>query len=94
MREYELVYILDPNLEEEQAAGITEGVSGVVRNLKGELGEVKPWGRRKLAYPINNFREGNYIEMHFKMETSAVAELERGLRLNESVIRYLVTKKD
>ncbi len=94
MRDYELVYIAPPIVEDEQVGAVTETIATYVRNLKGELGEVKPWGRRKFAYPINHYREGNYVELHFRLDPAAAHELERSLRLNESVLRYLLVRKD
>jgi small subunit ribosomal protein S6 len=94
LRDYEMVYILTPALEDEQVPSAIEGVSATVQNLKGEVGEVKPWGRRRFAYPIARLREGNYVEMHFKLDPASVSELERSIRLNEAVIRYLLIAKD
>ncbi|MHB1131197.1 MAG: 30S ribosomal protein S6 [Chloroflexota bacterium] len=94
MANYELVYILMPTFEEEQLTPVYESITGLVQSLKGEIAEVKPWGRRRLAFPIKGFRDGNYVEMRFQMETPASAELERSLRLNESVIRYMLVRKD
>ncbi len=94
LREYELVYITPPTVEDEQVGTVSESIATYVRNLKGELGEVKPWGRRKFAYPIDHHREGNYVEMHFQLDPTAAHELERSLRLNESVLRYLLVRKD
>lgn len=94
MHEYELVYIIPPTVEEEQVGGITEAITAYIQSLKGEVGEVKPWGRRRFAYPINHFREGNYVEVHFKLDPAATRELDRGLRLNESVLRHLLVRKD
>jgi small subunit ribosomal protein S6 len=88
-----MVYVVNPTVEEEQVGSVVEGINAAVQNLKGEIGEVKPWGRRRLAYPIKGFREGNYVEMHFKLDPAAAAELERNLQLNETVIRYLLIKK-
>jgi small subunit ribosomal protein S6 len=94
LKDYELVYILPPTVEEEQTAGVVEAVSNFVQTLKGEVQEVKPWGRRKLAFPIQHHREGSYVEMHFKLDPAASSDLERGLRLNESVLRYMLVRKD
>lgn len=94
MKDYELVYILPPTVEEEQTTGVIESVSNFIQSLKGEVQEVKPWGRRRFAYPIKHFREGGYVEMHFKLDPAMSADLERGLRLNESVLRYMLVRKD
>lgn len=93
MQEYELIYIVAPTVEEEGQTVLNERVGTMITNLKGEIAEVKPWGRRRLAYPIKSFREGNYVEMQLKLDPQAVAELERNMRLNESVIRYLLIRK-
>ncbi len=94
LQDYELTYILAPTFEEEQLGGVYDSISGLVQNLKGEVAESKPWGRRRMAYPIKGFREGNYVELRFKMDAKSAAELERSLRLNEAVIRYLLVRKD
>lgn len=94
MQNYELVYILAPTFEEEQLPLAYDSIGTLVQNLKGEVAETKPWGRRRLAYPIKGFREGNYVEMRFKLGPDAAIELERSLRLNEAVIRYLLVRKD
>lgn len=94
MQNYELVYILAPTFEDDQLSGAYDSVNTLVQNLKGEVAEVKPWGRRRLTYPIKGFREGNYVEMRFQLNTNAAAELEHSLRLNEAVIRYLLVRRD
>lgn len=94
MKDYELVYILPPTAEEEQTASTVEAITAWVQSLKGEVQEVKGWGRRRFSYPIKQHREGNYVEMHFKLDPAATTELERGLRLNESVIRHMLISKD
>jgi small subunit ribosomal protein S6 len=94
LKDYELVCILPPTVEEEQTTGVIESVSNFVQSLKGEVQEVKPWGRRRLAYPIKHHREGSYVELQFKLDPAVSGDLERGLRLNESVLRYLLISKD
>lgn len=94
MKEYELVSILPPSVEEEQTTSLTESVSNFIQSLNGEMQEVKPWGRRRLAFPIKQYREGNYVEMHFRLDPAKADDLERGLRLNESIIRYMLLRKD
>ena len=94
MKEYELVSILPPSVEEEQTASVTEAVGNFIQSLNGEMQEVKPWGRRRLAYPIKHYREGSYVEMHFRLDPAKADDLERGLRLNESILRYMLLRKD
>ncbi|TVQ46903.1 MAG: 30S ribosomal protein S6 [Gloeocapsa sp. DLM2.Bin57] len=89
---YEMMYILRPNLLEEQ---INEAVTKY-RNLLTEHGatdiKVKFWGRRRLAYPIAKHQEGVYILMYYQADGQQVAVLERAMRLSEEVIRYLTIK--
>jgi small subunit ribosomal protein S6 len=92
MRSYELAFIIQPNLDEEGATGVVDKVSQFVKSVNGEVASVDVWGRRKLAYPINNYREGTYVLVQTKMSPSAVADLERNLKLSEEIIRYLLIK--
>jgi small subunit ribosomal protein S6 len=89
---YEMMYILRPNLLEEQ---ISENVTKY-RNLLKEQGatnlQIKFWGRRRLAYPIAKHQEGIYILMYYQAEGQQVAVVERSMRLSEDVIRYLTIK--
>jgi small subunit ribosomal protein S6 len=89
---YEMMYILRPNLLEEQ---ISENVTKY-RNLLKEQGatnlQIKFWGRRRLAYPIAKHQEGIYILMYYQAEGQQVAVIERSMRLSEDVIRYLTIK--
>ncbi|MBI4318387.1 MAG: 30S ribosomal protein S6 [Chloroflexi bacterium] len=92
MRDYELVFIAKPSLSDEEVEALTQRVSQLIANNGGEVAEVKPWGRKRLAYAIGDAREGHYVEVRFKMSPAATAELERGLKLTEDIIRYLFTK--
>jgi len=65
-----------------------------VKSANGEVASVDVWGRRNLAYPINNHREGIYVLFQAKMSPSALTELERNLKLSEEIIRYLLVKVD
>jgi small subunit ribosomal protein S6 len=107
-REYELMFIISPlHSSEEEINTITERISQTIDNNGGSVSNVDqsaPWGRRKLAYPIRdyaggeasrrNFTEGYYVLMHFTLLTERVSELERTLRLTDSVLRHLVTLVD
>ncbi len=90
---YEVVYILDPNLTEDATAALVEKFKTLVES-KGTLGEVNEWGKRRLAYPINDLNEGYYVLMTFTATPDLPAELDRQLRINDSVMRSIIVCKD
>ena len=87
MRHYELMVILDPELEERTIAPSLERFLTVITKANGTIGKVDIWGRRRLAYEINKQIEGIYAIIDIQAEPAAVAELDRQLNLNESVLR-------
>ena len=94
MHEYEMMYILRPELDEAAIAAAIAKVSGLVTTNGGEIVKAEPWGRRRLAYPIQQCRDGQYVLMQYKLEPKSVLEVERTLRINEEVIRHLVIRLD
>ncbi|MEA3377515.1 MAG: 30S ribosomal protein S6 [Chloroflexota bacterium] len=92
MRNYEMVFIIHPELDEEEAEGIVDNVKDLVTRNDGKVETVKPWGLRKLAYPIDKQQEGRYVLMHFQLEPQNIAEIERVLKLTEPVIRHLIVR--
>jgi small subunit ribosomal protein S6 len=92
MRDYELAFIIKPTIEGDDVTGVVEKVTGYVETVSGEVTSVDVWGRRNLAYPINNYREGTYVLLQTKMPPASLMELERDLKLSEDVIRYLLVK--
>ncbi len=92
--DYEITYILRPSFEEaevvERATAIAEGV----KTRGGEIvGELEQHGKRRLAYEIDDVREGYYVTMNFRAQAAEQKELDRLMRLNESVLRHIVIKK-
>ena len=87
---YEAVYILNPELNEEQIAALVERFKGVVE-ANGTVSEIDEWGKRRLAYPINDLAEGYYVLMNFESKPEFPAELERVLTITEGVLRCLTT---
>ena len=87
MRRYELMVILDPDLEERTIAPSLDRFLTVVTNSGGTVGKVDIWGRRRLAYEIKKQVEGIYAIVDIQATPAAVAELDRQLNLNESVLR-------
>ena len=94
MRQYEVMVILDPDLEERTVAPSLDQYLGVVRSGGGSVEKVDVWGRRKLAYEIQKKSEGIYAVLDLRCEPDAVRELDRQLSLNEVVLRTKVVRRD
>lgn len=90
---YEVVYILDPAMGEEAIAAMIEKFKTLVET-QGTVTEVDEWGKRRLAYPINDLNEGYYVLMTFTAEPSLPAELDRVLKITEGVMRSMIICKD
>lgn len=94
MRDYELAFIVRPNIDEQGVTAVVDKVSQFVKSGSGEVTSIDVWGRRTLAYPIKNHREGIYVLFQAKISPSAITELERNLKLSEEIIRYLLVKTE
>ena len=93
MRDYELLFVLDPSLDEETKANLIETVKSVI-NAGGEAGEADVWGERRLAYSINKKNTGYYVVLPFKAEADLPKELDRRLKISDHVIRHMIVAKD
>jgi small subunit ribosomal protein S6 len=94
MRQYEVMYVLRPDLEEEKVKATIARYSDVVTSFGGEVTNIQEMGKRRLAYEIKKFRDGYYIVMNFKANADAVAEAERLMKINDDVIRFLFVRED
>ena len=94
MRHYELMIILDPNLEERTVQPSLDQFLTVVTGGGGNVDKVDIWGKRRLAYEINKHAEGIYAVIDLQAEPASVLELDRQLNLNESVLRTKVLRPD
>jgi small subunit ribosomal protein S6 len=90
MREYETVFILDPTLDETQVKEEMDKVGSLITSLGGEVASAEPPLRKKLAYEIKGRTEGYYCLIIFKVDPTAIKEMERAYRLNEKVLRHIV----
>ena len=90
MQDYELMYVLTPELDEAGVEEATARVSTMRTSRGGEITNVDSWGRRRLAYPIENHLEGVYSVVRLKLDPTSIVAIERDFRLNESVIRHLL----
>lgn len=94
MRHYEVMVILDPDLEERAVSPLIESFLSVVREGNGKVEKVDTWGRRRLAYEIKKKPEGIYSVIDLQAEPAVVKELDRQMNLNESVLRTKVLRPE
>ena len=92
MRDYELTVVFSPQMAEEDLTTAVERLSQLITQKGGGISEVNRWGRRKLAYPIKHFREGNYVVTQFKLQPNLATELEVNLKSSEEILRYLLVR--
>ena len=94
MHDYELVVVIDPEIDEDKLSAALDRISQFVTTRGGEVIDVDRWGKRKLAYPIKKRSEGDYVITHFRLDPSQAAELEASLRLSEEVLRHLLVRSE
>jgi len=94
VRDYEVMYILNADLDEEGTDAAVTRFEDVVKDGGGEIVKTERWGKRKLAYEVNDRIEGYYVLMYFKSPSNAAQELERILKINDDILRHLLIKKD
>lgn len=92
MRNYELMYIIRPDVEQETVQAVVEKFQGIIVN-GGEIVKHDVLGKRRLAYEINKHREGTYVLVHFTASSDVVNELERVLKITDEVIRHMVVRE-
>lgn len=91
MRNYEVVCVINPDLDETALNSVLEKVTGWITEAGGNVEKVDKWGRRRMAYVIRKYHEAQYVLLNATMPATATAELERNLRLTEPVIRHMIT---
>lgn len=92
MRKYETVFVISPNSSEQETNDIVSSLEQVLTGGKGTLIKTDRWGKRKTAYPVEKFNEGQYVLFFYDAEGPLVKELERKMRMNEKIIRFLTVK--
>jgi len=92
MRKYEIMYIIRPNLLEDDRKALIESLNDVFTSMDSEVTKVNEWGMRDLAYEIQDFKKGYYVVLDVNATEEARAEFDRIIRLKEEVIRYLIIK--
>jgi len=93
MKSYEMLYIIDSSLSEEQKGALVEKVSSIVEANGGKELEVEKWGDRKFAYPINYKTEGYYCLVKFKADVASVKPISDLLNITENVVRHIIVSK-
>lgn len=93
MNNYELLYIIDNDLADEAKEATVAKISAVITDNGGTIDSVDKWGTKRLAYPINYKSEGYYVLVNFSAAATLPSELERVLRITDSVMRFTVVKK-
>ena len=94
VRQYELVYIMSPDATEQEVADLHTQIESIITRYQGELVKTENWGRRKLAFRIGKHREGTYVLEVFKGTGELTKELDRRLKVIDSVIRHLCVRVD
>ncbi len=94
MRRYELMLIVRPDVADDKSQAIIDRVTRQITAAGGQIIKVAPWGRRRLAYPIDRFRDGSYHIILFAAPGDALVELEHSLLITEEVLRHLITRDD
>lgn len=94
VRQYEVMYVLRPDLEEEENKQLVERISKIVTDGGGEIRDTNHWGMRRLAYEIDHLREGYYVLMKCHAEHSVAQELDRVFRITDGVLRYIIIRED
>lgn len=91
---YETMYIADPSLSEQEVQALTERLKSEIIEKGGEVVDLQHLGKKRLAYSIKRNKDGFYFLLHFRLAAGRVSELRAGYRLNESILRFLIIKKE
>ena len=94
MRRYELMLVLRPDAPDERISAIVDRTTRQIATDGGQIVKVAPWGRRRLAYPIERYREGSYHIVVFEAPPGTIAEIERSLLITEEVLRHLIVRQE
>lgn len=93
LRDYEILYIVRPELDEEQLTEAVGAVDRLIGTLGGSTVKTDVWGRRRLAYEVRHLREGQYVLTDFQIDPARVPEMEATLKISDSVFRHLIVRK-
>ncbi|RYL94164.1 30S ribosomal protein S6 [Sporolactobacillus sp. THM19-2] len=94
MRKYEILYILRPDLEDDQEKAVKEKVASILTDNGAEINDVKEMGKRRLAYEINDYNTGVYVDLFVTADNKAINEFDRLVKINDDVIRFMTIKDE
>ena len=94
MKRYETIYIANPNLEDDALKEVVAKFSDIIEKKKGSIVKIDDWGKRKLAYEVKRFDKGHYVLLDFCGFPEALTELERNLKLDDRILKYMTVKID
>ena len=94
MNNYEVLFVIDPTLEDDKKDAAVERVKEIISSENGTVGDVDIWGLRRLAYPIQKKNEGYCALIQFKAEPTVPAELDRRIKISDDFIRHIIVSKD
>ncbi|MDP2183334.1 MAG: 30S ribosomal protein S6 [Actinomycetota bacterium] len=94
MKAYELMILLTPSLDDEAREAVLEKIQGLVTAQGGTVDNLESWGKRKLAFEVESVTEGDYVVLDFHAAPSAIAEIDRVLRITDAVIRFMVVHRE
>ena len=94
MSAYELMYIVKPKLDDQAVQQEIEKVGQLIQTNGGQVKKVTPWGKRRLAYTVKDQREGHYVVEEFDLDQAKVQEVERVLKISDTVFRHLLVRQD
>ena len=93
MRDYEVLYIVKADLEDDKVQDVVKRVNTLIERSGGGAEQTSLWGKRKLAYDVKHQKEGSYVLQDFKIEPNRIPELESALKITEEVLRHLIVRK-
>ncbi len=94
MKAYELLFFVNPSIDDEARAGVMKRIDATITENGGVVDSVDDWGKRKLAYAIDKLTEGDYTLINFHTEPAAIAELDRVLGITDGVVRSMIVRRD
>lgn len=94
MKAYEVLLMLDPRLDDETRTATVEKAQGLVTAGGGQVDRTDDWGKRALAYEINDLKEASYVLIDFTIDPTGIAEIDRVLRITDPVVRYMIVRRE
>ena len=94
MKAYEMLLLLDPRLEEDAREGVVEKAQGLITADGGVVDKVDPWGKRRLAFEVDDHSEGDYVLFDFHAVPESIAEIDRVLHITDPVLRYMILRRE